>query len=167
MTFIKKYLIFFVILFLSIFGILEIQSVHNFAEEKFNISFSPGDIFGGTLPDDAVEIVTSKSKFKIGEEIFFGVQNKTDKTLRVENECPFEPLEVYYWNGEIWKHLKATASNVHCQKSGDITIEPYELKGSSFLPWSNIIFNTPGKYRLEIEIIGYKNNFQTEIEIIE
>jgi len=164
---IKNSILFFIIFLLVGFSILEIPSVHNFAEERFNISFSPSDIFGKILPDDAIEIITSKSKYKIGEEIFFAIQNRTDKTVRVENECPFEPLEVYFWDGKIWKHIKAAASNIDCQKSGDIEIAPYELKGSSFLPWANIIFNTPGKYRLDIEIIGYQNNFQTEIEIIE
>jgi hypothetical protein len=43
---------------------------------------------------------------------------------------------------------------------------PYELKGSSFLPWQSVIFNNPGRYKIEVEIEGYANEFEKEFEII-
>ena len=117
------------------------------------------------LPPDAVEIVLSKDSYEVGEEIIFGVQNKTDRSLRVENECPYEPLEIYRWNDSRWEHIKAQAK-VECRADHeDIMIEPYSLVGSTFLPWSNIIFKEVGKYRLELKIEGFGNNFYKEFEI--
>ncbi|MFC1730784.1 hypothetical protein ACFL6I_10670 [candidate division KSB1 bacterium] len=162
----KKYLLITVIAFVAFFSILELEPVHNFIEEKFDIKPSITDLFKKSLADDAIEIIASKDKYKSGEEIFFAVQNRTDKTLRLENECPFEPLEVYYLENNSWVHLKAE-TDIVCENNDDIILEAYELKGSSFLPWSQVIFSNPGKYKLEVEIIGYKNNFQKEFEIVE
>lgn len=143
------------------------EEFEKIAEEKTGIDLSiVGKIFKKRLPPDAVEIILSKDEFKIGEEIFYAVQNRTDKEIIVENECPNEPLEIYYKEGENWKHLKGEA-NVDCSASSkEIVIGPYELKGSSYLPWENIIFNRPGRYKIELEIEGYANEYEKEFEII-
>jgi cyclophilin family peptidyl-prolyl cis-trans isomerase len=118
-----------------------------------------------SLPADAAEIVLSKESYEVGEEIIFGVQNRTDKVIMVDNECPYEPLEIYRWNDSRWEHIKAQAK-VEC-RTGDqeIVIEPHSLVGSTFLPWSKIIFNETGKYRLELKIHGFANVFYKEFEI--
>ncbi len=148
-------------------GIAYFEEFEKIAEEKTGIDLSTvGKLLSKRLPPDAVEIILSKDEFKIGEEIFYAVQNKTDKEIIVENECPNEPLEIYYKEGENWKHLKGEAS-VDCSASSkEIVIGSYELKGSSYLPWENIIFNKPGRYKIELEIEGYANEYEKEFEII-
>lgn len=118
------------------------------------------------IPEGSIEIITDKNNYKVGEEIFFAVQNKTEETFKIENECPYEPLEIYRLENGKWRHLKAS-SRVKCNGNEVVILSPYELKGASFLPWEKLIFDKPGKYKLELEIIGYKSSFEKEIEIYE
>ena len=116
------------------------------------------------LPRDAVEIILSKSQFTVGEEIYFGILNNSDRILEIENECPREPLEIYKLAGDSWQHIKGEAE-VKCSQK-HIVLEPGELKGSSFLPWQNILFNSPGTYKIVVEIEGYKSEFEEIFTII-
>lgn len=155
-----------IIVLVALALVSSLEPVENFLEEQFNVSYEFSNIFKKTLPADAVSVITSKETYRVGEEIFYGVQNRTDKELWVENECPGEPLEVYIKEGDLWKHIKAEA-DITCTDTNDIKLAPYELKGSSFLPWSDIIFDRPGTYKLEVDIEGYTNSFETEFFIVE
>lgn len=116
------------------------------------------------LPRDAVEIILSKSQFTVGEEIYFGILNNSDRVLKIENECPKEPLEIYKLVKGAWQHIKG-AAKVKCSQK-NIALEPGELKGSSFLPWQDILFNSPGTYKIVVEIEGYKSEFEEIFTII-
>lgn len=116
------------------------------------------------LPRDAVEIVLSKEQYKVGEEIYFGILNNSDRVLEIENECPGEPLEIYKLINGAWQHIKGEAE-VKCSQK-HIAVEPGELKGSSFLPWQNILFNSPGTYKIVVEVEGYGGEFEKIFTII-
>ncbi|MBI4993919.1 hypothetical protein HZC33_03140 [Candidatus Wolfebacteria bacterium] len=118
------------------------------------------------LPENSLEVITDKNSYKVGEEIFFGVQNKTEETFKIENECPNEPLEIYKLENDKWRHLKVS-SYIQCKNNDNIILAPYELRGASFLPWEKLIFDQPGKYKLKLKIIGYATKFEKEIEIVE
>lgn len=116
------------------------------------------------LSRDAIEIVLSKEQYKIGEEIYFGILNNSDRVLKVENECPKEPLEIYKLAKGVWRHIKS-AAKIKCSQK-NIALEPGELKGSSFLPWQNILFSSPGTYKIVVEAEGYKGEFEKVFTII-
>ncbi|MBI5306596.1 hypothetical protein HZB04_03370 [Candidatus Wolfebacteria bacterium] len=132
------------------------ESIENFVKNLFFLE----------IPPNSIEVITDKDRYKIGEEIFFAVQNKTEETFKIENECPSEPLEIYKLENNFWRHLKAS-SYIQCKNNKTIILHPYELLGASYLPWEKLIFDKPGKYKLKLEIIGYKSKFEKEIEIIE
>lgn len=163
----NKKIIIAILAVVAIVGFAYLGKLEKIVEEKIGIDLSDvGKLLDKDLPSDAIEIILSKEKFKIGEEIFYAIQNRTDKEIIIKNECPSEPLEIYYQEGDDWRRLKGEA-NVDC--SGDveeIVLGQYELKGSSFLPWQNVIFNNPGIYKIEVEIEGYANEFEKEFEII-
>lgn len=116
------------------------------------------------LPRDAVEIILSKEQYKVGEEIYFGILNNSDRVLEIENECPGEPLEIYKLTNGAWQHIKSEAEIKCSQKY--ITVEPGELKGASFLPWQNILFKSPGTYKIVVEVEGYGGEFEKIFTII-
>lgn len=143
-----------------------VYRVDKWLEEKTGFELTIiENIFRKKLPVDAVEIILSKDKYKVGEEIVYGVQNKTGKELIMENECPGEPFEIYYFKDGGWKHQKGEASVV-CGDDGEIVFGPYELKGSSLLPWQNLILNEPGRYKIEVKLENYGNEFDKEFEIV-
>lgn len=163
----NKYLILVIVFFVVIVMGVSLK-VDLLFDQGESIKLSLFDrFFGKELSSDAIEIVLSKDKYKVGEEIFFAIQNKTDKEVVIENECPNEPLEVYYLDGKVWRHLKGEANKSCSEDDKEIVIGPHELKGSSFLPWQNVIFNKPGRYKIELEIIGHKNKHEQELEITE
>lgn len=116
------------------------------------------------LPRDAIEIVLSKEQYKVGEEIYFGILNNSDQALEIENECPREPLEIYKLINGAWQHIKGEAE-VKCSQK-HIAVEPGELKGASFLPWQNILFKSPGTYKIIVEVEGYRGEFEKIFAII-
>ena len=109
----------------------------------------------------------AKDRYKVGEEIYFGVQNKTNNTIEVENECPEEPMDIYYLSDEEWERIRSSADVVCKPGEQHVVISPYELKASSLLPWQNMLFKSPGRYKIKIEIIGYKGHFEKEFEVVE
>ncbi|TAN57151.1 hypothetical protein EPN15_05080 [Patescibacteria group bacterium] len=117
------------------------------------------------LPRDAIEIVLSKSQYAVGEEIYFGILNNTDRILQIENECPREPLEIYKLSGSYWQHIRGEAE-VKCSQK-HIALDPGELKGASFLPWQKILFNSVGTYKIVVEVEGYKGEFEKIFTIIQ
>lgn len=133
-------------------------------EKRLNPDFHFYELMRPNLPSNALEIIFSKPQYVLGEEIFFGVLNKTNQTLRVENECPKEPLDVYRLEKNSWTAIKGQAK-IQCKSSKDVIIQPYELKGSSYLPWQGAIFSVPGKYKIELRVEGYGNKFEKEFEI--
>lgn len=163
-----KKILFIILVVAIIGGVAYFIDLEKIIEERINIDFSiVGKPLKRSLPPDAIEIVLLKNKYKVGEEIFYGIQNKTDEEIAIENDCPGEPLEIYRQEGNVWEHLEGEA-NIKCSSNGnEIIVGPYELKGSSFLPWQDIIFNSPGKYKIEVEIEGYVNEYEKEFEIVE
>lgn len=153
-----------IIIALMFAAVLIISATAFFTAKKLNPDFNFYELIRPRLPDNALEIIFSKPQYILNEEIFFGVLNKTNQTLRVENECPGEPLEVYRLENNVWMHLKNQAK-IMCKSTKDIVIQPYELKGSSYLPWQGVIFSVPGKYKIELRVEGYGNKFEKEFEI--
>lgn len=117
------------------------------------------------LSDDAVEIILSKAQYKVGEEIFFGILNKTDKELEIENECPREPLDIYKLDSGHWKKIVSEAE-IDCVGSRDIALEPGELRGASFLPWQKILFSESGTYKIEVKVEHYENKYEKIFSIV-
>lgn len=136
-----------------------------FAKEGANHDSYLYKIIRPSLPDNALEIIFSKNQYVLGEEIFFGVLNKTNQTLRIENECPKEPLDIYRLEKDVWIRIKGQTKNP-CRSTEDIIIRPYELRGASYLPWQGAIFSVPGKYKIELRVEGYGNKFAKEFEIM-
>lgn len=116
------------------------------------------------LPRDAVEIVLSKEQYKVGEEIYFGILNNSDRVLEIENECPREPLEIYKLINGAWQHIESEAEAKCSQKH--VVLEPGELKGASFLPWQDILFKSPGTYKMVVEVEGYRGEFDKIFTIV-
>lgn len=150
----KKFLIVVCVIFiLSVGLVLSVKFLMPVPEAKF-------------LSDHAVEIVLSKAQYKVGEEIYFGILNKTDKELKIENECPREPLNIYKkMNDGGWKKISSEAT-VDCSGSGDIVIKAGELRGASFLPWQKILFSSSGVYKMEVELKGYENKYEQIFSIV-
>ncbi len=146
--------------------ILQTKIISEYLEKNYHDIFKMTRVYKKTLPNESISIITSKDEYKIGEEIFFAIQNKTEKTLFIENECPWEPIEIYEYKNNKWVKLKARSSIVKCENAKEIILKPYELSGTSFLPWSNIILNNSGTYKLEVDIEGYKNSVEKEFKIV-
>lgn len=163
----KYFLLVVVFLIAVIVLVISFKAESLFEQGRFTRLSVLDRFIGKSLPADAIDIIMARDKYKVGEEIYFAVQNRTDKTLKIENECPEEPMDIYYWRNEEWEHMKATADIICKPGQEDIEIGPYELKASSFMPWEKALFRSPGKYKLKLEIVGYKSYFEKEFEVVE
>lgn len=162
----KRFILVIISLVAIVVGV-SLKADYIFEQGKFIRLLLPDRFFGKELSLDDVEIVLSKDKYKIGEEIYYGVQNKTNKTIEVENECPEEPMDIYYLKNERWEHIGSSADVVCGPGEQHVVIAPYELKASSLLPWQNILFKSPGRYKIRLEIVGYKGHSEREFEVME
>jgi|GEM_PF-5623828 len=116
------------------------------------------------LPPNAVSLTPVKPSFTLGEPVELEVINHTNQTLRVENKCPEQPLEVAYESAGYWREQEAKADGIGCADAF-VELKPNEVRRLSYLPWQAKLFTQPGSYRVELEVEGYETRYRTTFAI--
>ena len=129
--------------------------------------FNGNNVNNSNINDDI--IISSKSKFVIGNEVILNIQNKSSESVIVKNKCPENPLFVeFYKNGE-WIKKEAKIDDLkYCEDQKDITVEPTKSSNIKFGLWSTKLFDAEGKYRVTFQskINGKDKNFVHEINMV-
>jgi len=121
------------------------------------------------LPSGNIELVTSKNKYNLGDEIKFTVMNHFSVSIYVTNQCPNEPLNVYRWENGEWNqiHDQAKDSEAECyDEERNVEILPENSKSYNFNDWPNL-FKNPGVYRLAMTVDHSSDVFFTDFAILE
>lgn len=119
------------------------------------------------IPQGKIELSTQYSKYLVGEEIKFKITNNFNSPIRLENNCPQEPLDVYRNENGKWVHLHAKADNRVCDKGVQyVAVGANSSTESSLGNWQSI-FDKPGIYRLVAYVEYYNQLPYSDFEIIE
>ena len=119
-----------------------------------------------SIPSGALSLTTPYSRYLVGEPVTFTLRNNFNAPIYVTNNCPSEPLAVYYQVNGVWQPVHDTTSIDSCASSARQIVIPVggEQQGS-FAAWPNL-FSTPGKYRI-VAFVEYFNAVPyQDIEIV-
>lgn len=96
-----------------------------------------------------LSILPLKTEYASGEEIIIKVKNNTEEPLTLASNCPKNPFRVLNWTGDKFE-LKEAETKLNCALSPDTTLAAKEEKKVSYTYWNHSLFNTPGRYKIEI-----------------
>ena len=102
-----------------------------------------------------LQLTTSKTKYTVGDPISYTLKNGLGYPIKLDNNCPQEPLYVYSWTNNSWVRIHDTADASTCAgEPKQRTIAAGASYTQSFANWTNL-FSKPGIYR----IVGLATNY--------
>jgi YidC/Oxa1 family membrane protein insertase len=119
-----------------------------FAIFFFIQSFTGGKKTPQETPND-VYITLSKERYKIDEFVVVTVHNGREAAVEVPNDCPGEPLDVFFRDKAVWTPVETTSNKAVCEE-GSIIIEPGGSYSFSYAPWNFELFKETGEYKIEV-----------------
>jgi YidC/Oxa1 family membrane protein insertase len=100
-----------------------------------------------TLTENDLGIMTDKTDYTFGKELFLTLQNNTNETITFSVDCPDEPFDVSrYSNGE-WIAVSAE-DTIKCEEPSDLMIAAGEKTKISYKDWAYRLFSDYGRYKI-------------------
>ena len=113
-----------------------------------------------------VSLSLQKTKFELDEEIQFSVINDSGGDVVINNDCPQEPLMVYFWDDSKWERVHEYISEEACpDQDREITVKSRQTLTGSYSNWQKL-FNKPGIYRIAVVVNGYSGLAFQDIEVV-
>lgn len=97
-------------------------------------------------------IAVLNTEYKIDDLVNVKLKNNTDSEIKIENDCPREPLNVYkYFNGE-WIQLESEPK-ITCATTDPFVIPPEEELNVNYVSWNHALFHEIGRYKIGATMI--------------
>lgn len=128
---------------------------------------------------DDVVLTATESSYNMGDPVMIDVTNHLDQILRIDSECPSEPLDIERYSNGVWKTVSvekglyiacdddSADEKIFFQQTQFIEVSPNDSRTVDYSPWTEGLFQQMGRYRatLKTEIAGVEKAFTTEFEI--
>lgn len=92
--------------------------------------------------------VTTKTEYSRTKTVTLEIENHTENTVTIPNECPDEPFNVYRYEKNDWTQKTATPE-LNCENATDIEIPPQGKTVIAYENWNNALFYEMGRYKIE------------------
>ena len=116
------------------------------------------------LPSGQLQLLVSKSKYKVGQTVTFSIKNNFSKPIYLINKCPQEYLHVYQFTNGSWQRIHDKA--ISCpSKQQKIAIAPGGVLTKNYAEWPKL-FAKPGIYRLVAYADNYSNLAYADFQVI-
>ena len=125
-----------VLLFLAVF--LVINYFMQSCQSDQDVQLSSGNLIFQTTENDYSRTKT----------VAVDIQNYTDETITIPNECPNEPFNVYKYENNDWAQ-KITNPELNCENAADIVIEPGNSHRITYDGWNNALFYEMGRFKID------------------
>jgi hypothetical protein len=131
------------------------------------VIFTKNNLLNRTVDiDGQVTVTTSKQRYELDEEIQFGIVNDSGSAIKIDNDCPQEPLIVYRWNKSSWERVHSYVSSSVCpNQDRQIAIGPHSSLSGSYKNWMDL-FKEPAIYRIATSVDGYAGLAYQDIEVL-
>lgn len=132
----------------SFFGIIGYQSTH--------------PLFALTPTPSGVYIFTDKVHYTIGQDITITIANTTSHAVSVINNCPQQPLSVYYLSRGSWRNITATTNAAKCNgEPAAYTIPANRSIQVDYSYWPQL-FNKSGEYQIVANLVAHSGGTSTK-----
>ncbi len=102
------------------------------------------------LPD--FEFASISDTYHPGDKVILNLTNNSKAVIRIKNDCPEEPLEVYRKEGAEWKHLTYRAEEnalLECPTDEFIELAPQQKYSINYAAWNQGLFQEIAQYKVE------------------
>lgn len=97
---------------------------------------------------------TTDNEYSRKQVVTVNLQNNTQDTIFIENECPNEPFSVFRKENNEWIPRNASPE-LNCSEAKDLILEPGQKTKIAYENWNNSLFSEMGIFKIE---------FTTEID---
>ncbi len=119
-----------------------------------------------------VLLTVDQPQYSVGQTVRFKLANNSPKAISVINNCPNEPLEVYYLDAMTtvataqWQRVRDNAHAAKCVNAPrQYTIEPGAESSASYRYWPDL-FDKPGRYRIVAPVEQFDDSPSVEFEVV-
>jgi len=146
------------LLFLAVFLVI------NFILNSFFSDEDALQVASGNL-----NFITTDTEYSRRQTVNVQLQNGTEQTITIPNECPGEPFTVVRYENNEWVQ-KSVSPEIECSDVNEIVIEPGEEITIPYDKWNFALFSEMGRFKIEFttEIDGEEKTITTnEFQIVE
>jgi hypothetical protein len=123
-----------------------------------------------TVNGGQIRLTVDQSQYSVGQTVRFKLSNNSPKAISVINNCPNEPLEVYYLDASTvtaqWQRVRDSANAAKCiDAPRQYTIDPGTESSASYRYWPEL-FAKPGRYRIVAPVEQYDDKPTVEFDVI-
>ncbi len=115
-----------------------------------------------SLANNDLGIAVLSNEYKMDDLVTVKLRNNTGEPIRIKNDCPREPLDVFrYQNGE-WIQLKVE-QDIECGKTDPYIIQPDEEIQVDYTSYNHSLFGNIGRYKIGVtaEVEGEMQSFES------
>jgi len=91
---------------------------------------------------------TTDNEYSRRQVVTVNLQNNTQDTIFIENECPNEPFNVFRKENNEWIPRNASPE-LNCSEAKDLILEPGQKTKIAYENWNNSLFSEMGIFKIE------------------
>ncbi len=91
---------------------------------------------------------TTDNEYSRRQIVTVNLQNNTNDTIVIENECPNEPFNVYRKENNKWTE-RSSSPELDCSESDDLILEPGQKTKIMYDNWNNALFSEMGIFKID------------------
>lgn len=99
-----------------------------------------------------ISIITDRTAYTRGQIVKITIKNNTNEAIAIKNDCPQEPLDVYFYENNEWGKREAL-SKIDCKENnmeGDWNIDPQKKLNIDYNFWNHELFDQLGRYQIRL-----------------
>jgi YidC/Oxa1 family membrane protein insertase len=116
------------------------------------LNFFQGDKNEALLNEGEIILKTVDNEFTRREIVTLEIANFTDQPIKILNECPGEPLNVYKVSSRENMLISANPE-ISCENQRDIFVAAGAKRLISYDNWNHALFGEMGRFKVEAEIM--------------
>ena len=141
-----------------------LQNVFVFLAIFLAVQFVINSFFPSEDPTQAGNLVfqTDKENYAQDKLVTLEIENNTEYTLEIPNECPEEPFTVLQYKNNEWSQ-KTASPELNCEQTGATTLTPGQSLRIPYSNWNHTLFGEIGRYKIQYitELDGQSKTFTT------
>lgn len=136
------------------------------------VNFIFNTFFGGDKDQasntDPIKITTSDTEYGQNALVGVTIENNTDADIRIPNDCPGEPLDVFTYRNNQWEQIEAKPV-IACEgdaSAKEITIKAHEKLNLDYSNWNHALFGQNGRYKVSFKNAEGKTIESNEFQVV-
>jgi YidC/Oxa1 family membrane protein insertase len=101
-------------------------------------------------PEESNTLVfeTTKKDYSRTKVVTLHIKNNTSETIKIPNECPNEPFDIFRYEGNEWIQKEANPE-LDCSESKSVELEPGKQLNIPYSSWNYALFGEMGRFRIQ------------------